>query len=291
MSSPASAAADGDGQSSEKPALILEALSARFGDAVGDARPRPLRVHVITEDDPLYVIRFFDVFLSEYPRDAIDVVGITIARPFRESSIATARRMMRFYGAFEFARVVGQFAAAKARRRSIASLARRHGVPVVPTPSVNEADFVRRLAEEDLDVILSVAAPEIFRPPLLSVPRIAAINLHSGRLPDYRGMMPTFWQMLNGEDVVTVTVHEMAPELDGGRILGTAECPVHERDSLHRMMELAKVEGARLVIRTLQAIASAAVSPEDIDVAHGTYRSFPAPEDVRRFRARGHRLL
>lgn len=32
---------------------------------------RRLRVHVITEDDPLYVVRFFEVFFADLPRDRI----------------------------------------------------------------------------------------------------------------------------------------------------------------------------------------------------------------------------
>jgi methionyl-tRNA formyltransferase len=247
-------------------------------------------VQFITEDDPLYVIRFFDVFLAEYPRDEFDVIGITIARPFRESQRATAARMLRFYGR-DFVRLLVRFAAAKLRRRSIARLAERSGVPVLPTESVNDPAYVARLETAAPDVIVSVAAPEIFRDALLRVPRLAAINVHSGRLPAYRGMMPTFWQMLHAEPAVTVTVHEMALEIDGGQVLATAECPVRERDSLDRLMDEAKVVGARLVIRSLRELAAGTVSPERIDVAEGAYRSFPQASDVARFRALGHSLL
>jgi methionyl-tRNA formyltransferase len=251
----------------------------------------PLRLQFITEDDPLYVIRFFDVFLDEYPRDEFEIVGITIARPFRESRRATATRMLRFYGRRDFLRLLGRFGAAKLRRRSIERLAVRSGIPVIPTGSVNDAAYVARIAAGAPDVIVSVAAPEIFRDALLRVPRIAAINIHSGRLPAYRGMMPTFWQMLHEEPTVTVTVHEMASEIDAGRVLGTAECPVRDRDTLDRLMGEAKVVGARLVIRSLRELAAGTTSPRAIDVADGAYRSFPKPSDVERFRALGHSLL
>ena len=35
----------------------------------------------VTEDDPLYVIRFFDVFLAEYPRDEIEVCALSHQLP------------------------------------------------------------------------------------------------------------------------------------------------------------------------------------------------------------------
>ena len=55
------------------------------------------------------------------------------------------------------------------------------------------------------------------------------LNIHSGRLPKYRGMMPTFWQLLAGEREATITVHEMVPRLDAGAVLGKVEFPLRER--------------------------------------------------------------
>ena len=73
---------------------------------------------------------------------------------------------------------------------------------------------------------MSVAAPEIFLPELLNIPRLGYINLHSGRLPSYRGMMPTFWQMLRGEQAITISVHRMAQKLDLGDVLATQSFPL-----------------------------------------------------------------
>jgi hypothetical protein len=64
---------------SVRPTHRREHLAGGMTSRVADDAARPLRVQFITEDDPLYVIRFFDVFLAEYPRDEFDVIGITIA--------------------------------------------------------------------------------------------------------------------------------------------------------------------------------------------------------------------
>jgi methionyl-tRNA formyltransferase len=259
----------------------------------GDARPRSsrLRVLFVTEDDPLYVIRFFDTFLAEYPREEFEVVGMTIVAPFRESLAATGRRVLLLYGPAASTRLVAKFAAAKLRRRSIAALVARQGIPLVPTSSVNDPGYVARLRELELDVIVSVAAPEIFRDDILSTPRLGCVNLHSGRLPKFRGMMPTFWQMLDGEQKATVTVHEMAREVDAGRILGTEDCPIHEHDSVDRVMSEAKVVGARLMVRVLRELASDAAAPQPLDMSDASYYSFPTRADARNLLRRGHRLL
>jgi len=245
----------------------------------------------ITQDDPFYVIQFFDVFFAEYPRDEFDVVGITIAPAFRESRIATTKRMLRFYGLFDFGRVFTRFVRARLRGRSIATLAEREQVPLLAADSVNDPTYVDRIRALAPDVIVSVAAPEIFKEELLAAGRIGCLNIHSGRLPTYRGMMPTFWQMLAGERQATITVHEMAPQLDAGAVLGKADCPLRERDSLDRVMTETKHEGARLMIEILRQVRAAETNAVPLDMREASYFSFPTRADVARFRARGHRLV
>jgi methionyl-tRNA formyltransferase len=253
--------------------------------------PDRLRVLLVTEDDPLYVIRFFEVFFREYPADAIEVCGITIDRPFHEPAWKTLRRMVGLYGILGVARVSARFLGAKLRRRSIARLASEKGIPLFPTSSVNAPEYLARVRQLSPDVIVSVAAPEIFRKEILRLPRLGCINIHSGRLPVYRGMMPTFWQMLHGESAITVTVHDMAEKLDAGSILGTVTVPIEPGDSLDRVITKTKQEGARLVIDILGKIGRGQASRVPVDMSGASYFSFPKREHVREFRKRGHRLL
>jgi methionyl-tRNA formyltransferase len=250
-----------------------------------------MRLLFVTEDDPLFVIHFFDVFLDEYPRDAFEIVGLTIARAFNEPRIATSLRILRFYGGADFMRLLARFAIAKGRRRSIERLARRESIPLLPTASVNDPAYVRGVRSLSPDVIVSVAAPEVFREELLASARLGCVNLHSGRLPRYRGMMPTFWQMLLGERSVTVTVHEMAPRLDAGAVLGVAEQPIRAADRLSRLMIEGKREGARLLIRVLRELDAGAVRRQELDIAEASYFGFPRREDARELRRRGHSLV
>ena len=197
--------------------------------------PDRLRVLFVTEDDPLYVIRFFEVFLREYPADTLDVCGITIDRPWHEPIWKTLRRLIGLYGVTGVARLGTRFLRARLSGRSIARLAAERSIPMLPAQSVNAPEYVAEVRRLAPDVIVSVAAPEIFRAAILGTPRLGCINIHSGRLPVYRGMMPTFWQMLHGEPDVTVTVHEMAEKLDAGAILGTVRVPIaqgNERGSV-----------------------------------------------------------
>jgi methionyl-tRNA formyltransferase len=252
---------------------------------------RKLRIHFVTEDDPLYVIQFFAAFFREYPRDRIKIIGLTVQDAFKESRLATAKRVWSVYGLLGFARLLGRLVVQRLRGASIATLARRESIPLVETKSVNDHEFVRRLRASQPDVVVSVAAPEIFGDDVLRSPRLGCINVHSGRLPQYRGMMPTFWQLRFGERHATVTVHEMTPTIDGGGVLGTAECPIRESDSLDRIIRETKREGARLLIRVLDELAAGKATPRPLDMSEASYHSFPKRHDARALRKRGHRML
>ncbi len=252
-----------------------------------------LRVFVITEDDPLYVAKFFEVFLAELPREHVDLIGMTISRAFHEPIWKTARRIHRFYGTTDFFRLFLRYAVAKLNRRGIGRLARACGIPLLETPSVNANEFVERLAAMQVDLVVSVAAPEIFKPPLLRVARLGCINIHSGRLPRYRGMMPTFWQLRHGEHEAVVTIHEMAEKLDAGGVIAMRAVELRERDVLDRVITATKRDGARAMIEVLERTAKAGELPPAVplDMTQAGYFRFPDPESVKAFRTLGHRLL
>ncbi len=264
--------------------------------AVADERlDRPvasrLKVLFVTEDDPLYVIRFFDVFLAEYPRAEFEICGITIDRAFHEPLWRTMLRLQRFYGVWGLSRLGIRFAHARLRGRTIKALAISAGVPIVAARSVNRRDYIERIRAIKPDAIVSVAAPEIFKAELLGVPRLGCINIHSGRLPAYRGMMPSFWQMQRGEPAVTITVHRMAEQLDAGDLLAMQTLEIKERDTLDRVVKRSKEISARLLIRVLRELMAGCARPSPIDMREAAYFSFPSRMDVQEFRRCGHRLL
>jgi len=125
----------------------------------------------------------------------------------------------------------------------------------------------------------------------LKIPRLGCVNVHSGRLPAYRGMLPTFWQMLRGERAATVTVHFMADKLDVGDVLATKAIDIQPFDSLDRVIRGAKREGARLLMRVLLDLQAGRARASPINMRQAGYFSFPNKKDVQQFRRRGYRLL
>jgi methionyl-tRNA formyltransferase len=256
-----------------------------------------VKVVAVTQSDPFFTGRFFKAFLSESRGSRVNLVEIVVLPNFNESRAALLRRLRRFYGAVGLVRLVGRFiwaglAERAGRRRSVEGVAARHGVPVRRLATVNDEAYLHTLRERGVDVLLSVAAPQIFGAAALQAAPMV-LNVHNGRLPAYRGMMPTFWALAAGDREVVVTVHEMAERLDAGRVIAEFPMPVDaSSESAFEVSRRAKDVAGREVVRLLHAYGTSDwPQAHAIDPSAGAYHGFPTRKDVGHLRAAGGRLL
>ena len=95
----------------------------------------------------------------------------------------------------------------------------------LPTP--NSADGMAALPACDPDLFLSVRYRRILKSAAIEIPLHGVSNLHSGLLPEYKGVMVTFWAMLNGEEEIGCTLHTIVDgTIDTGPIIGLSKTPV-----------------------------------------------------------------
>jgi len=250
-------------------------------------------VVVVTQDDPFYMPSFFETFFDEVPSN-VTIESVVLLRPFDESKFELAHRLYDFYGLGNFLKLASLYATRKLRDElgqavfSVERLAKQKGVSTEHRETVNDPAFAERI--ENVDVVLSVASPEIFDSVILRAPEWGCVNVHTADLPDYRGMMPTFWALYHGEDEIGVTVHTMTEEIDRGKIVRKATFPVDEDDTLSDVITRGKETGGVLAAQALSDIASEDVSMTTID-GDGAYYSFPTARERQELTNRGRELL
>lgn len=249
-----------------------------------------MKVLIITEEDVFYIFEFFKAFYPRAAEAGYTIDAVTILPPFNKRSWkALAAQMWGFYGPINFFRMGTLFVFRKVLGMSVAGLTSRWGIERLPTRSVNDPAFVEKVKARGVDVIVSIAAPQIFRKNLIrSVPR-GCINSHSALLPENRGMMPVFWGLYKGDTHIGVTIHVIDEELDKGDILAREKVPVGDR-SLHEMILLTKRVSARLVDQTLRRMVAGEIEGTPMS-GEGSYQSFPAPAEVKEFKRRGKRIM
>ena len=261
-----------------------------------------MKVLFITQDDPFYVREFFDELASQGGGN-VDIAGVDIAPPMNKKSVgALARQMLDFYGPVDFVRMGIRFvmsrvgtklpAALLGRRGfSVAQVARNAGWSVNHVANVNDDAYVESVKARGIDVVVSIAAPQIFKAPLIAAPRLGCINIHNAKLPQYKGMLPNFWQMYHGNRSVGVTVHRIDETIDGGEILLQDETDILPGESLDNLIRRTKRAGVGFVLRVLEQLRSGTTQPVSVEGEESSYFTFPTRKDVIEFRKRGYKLI
>jgi methionyl-tRNA formyltransferase len=248
-----------------------------------------MRLVFLTVDDPLYLPDFFDRVLAARGGDT---QAVYVVPPLYKDQ-TTLQAARRYYRTFGFTGVRGlgaRVASAKLRRRSIAAVCGRHGVHAAERKDVNSSEFIEELRELSPDVIVSVSCPQIFKKPLIELPAVGTLNVHGAILPNYRGVMPSFWMLANGERQAGVSIFFVNEEIDAGDLCGQRAFDIEPSDTLDSLLRRSKAVAAALLVETLEAIETGAVDRRPLDMAAGSYHSWPSKEDVKRFEAAGRRL-
>jgi methionyl-tRNA formyltransferase len=256
-----------------------------------------MRIYVLTQEDAFYIPGLLDHLLTARP----DVIGVGIVPgELRRGHVG---RYLRLMGPRDFTLQVVNLAGHRAcevlgrvvpfgKSFSVAQAARRHRVPCEAVPKVNDPRFVASLRERQVELIVSVACPQVCKAELLSVPGKGAINIHGALLPDYQGMLPSFWVLANGEAHGGVTVHYMDEKIDHGDIIAQRPVPIEPADTVHSLVKRAKIGiGKHLLVEAIGKIERGEVQRTRMDTSKARYFSFPDDDAVKRFRARRRRFI
>jgi methionyl-tRNA formyltransferase len=248
-----------------------------------------MRLVFLTADDPVYLPAFFDRVLAAYAAETDSVVSVP-ALYKGQTRTAAALRYYRTFGLRATLQLVREVGLAKAQRRSVRRSCQLHGVAHRVADDVNAPGFVDWIEALRPDLVISVSCPQIFRSRLLNAPAMGCLNLHGAILPKYRGVMPSFWMLANGERQAGVTIYFMNDEIDAGDVCRQRVFDIVPDESLDEFLRRSKRIAADLLVETLDAIAAGTLRREPMDLSAGSYYSWPDRDAVQRFRAAGRRL-
>ena len=170
---------------------------------------------------------------------------------------------------------------------------RRFDIPVQPLASLKDPVALQKLRDVRADLFVSIRFGLILGTEVLGIPSRGVLNLHSGLLPDYRGVLATFRALLNGDTEIGCTLHWIdSPGIDLGPIIETARVSVErERSLLWHILSLYP-PGTQLILKAIRQLErDEQVHGSAQDPSTGGYYSFPTEEDLIRFSTLGWRLF
>lgn len=248
-----------------------------------------VKIIFLTTDDPLYLPTFFERVLKKYGGQT-QTVYIVPPLYKGQTPLQAAWRYYRTFGREGLVGLAGGLLRVKIQRQSLAAVCNNHEVAYGLIRDVNEPEFLAHLRTMAPDVIVSVSCPQLFKKPLIELPSSGCLNVHGAILPHYRGIMPSFWMLANGEKLAGVSIYFMNEKIDAGDLCGQRIFDIFPNETLDGFLQRSKAIAAELLLEVLQKIENGTVTRQPLNLAEGSYYSWPNPDAAKRFRAAGRRL-
>lgn len=131
----------------------------------------------------------------------------------------------------------------------------RTGIAVHRVADFHAEDARGALQAASVDIGV-VYGTRILKEAFFGIPRLGSINIHTRKVPEYRGGGPIgFHEMLRGEREIGITIHQVAAALDSGDIWARGTMPIEERDVPETLALKARAAGRELFVEALHRIA------------------------------------
>ena len=94
---------------------------------------------------------------------------------------------------------------------------KRYSPSIIKDPNTKKIkNFIKN---NKVDFSLICGFPYIFKDETINEPKYCTLNLHAGKLPNYRGGSPLNWQIINGEKKIGLSVIKIDSKIDQGPIV------------------------------------------------------------------------
>ncbi len=143
----------------------------------------------------------------------------------------------------------------KLNESAVKKYAVENNLNILQPEKLKNPEFINelKLLKADLQVVVAFRMlPEM----VWNMPKLGTFNLHGSLLPQYRGAAPLNWAVINGETKTGVTTFLLDHKIDTGKIIFKREIAIGENDTVGDIHDGLMEIGAKLVVKTVDALAS-----------------------------------
>jgi methionyl-tRNA formyltransferase len=162
--------------------------------------------------------------------------------------------------------------------QSIVQRAWKQGLPVYEVSKPGAPAFLDWVSDLRVDAACVACFNRILPAALLALPRHGFLNLHPSRLPDYRGPEPLFWQLRDGINPVSVTIHWMVEAFDAGDIAAQKEVYLPDGVDWRSAERRCAETGGSLLVDVLDRLERGQIMRHP-QPAQGSYQPMPTVDD------------
>jgi methionyl-tRNA formyltransferase len=132
----------------------------------------------------------------------------------------------------------------------ISQFAIEHDLPLIRTSDINAESL------PPADLMIVIAFGQKISEAVANHPRLGSVNLHSSRLPKYRGAAPINWAIIDGEAVTGNSIIRLAQRMDAGGILAMSTLRIGELETAGELHDRLAADGVPLMLQTIRRLVS-----------------------------------
>ncbi len=168
---------------------------------------------------------------------------------------------------------------------SYKSQASNKGIKVISIANINSIESIKLIRKQKPDLVISVLFSQILKEPVIRIPKLGVINVHPAYLPDYKGISPIFWSIVNKEKYSGISVHYINKGIDTGEIIKRKKVEISKTDTEDSLYWRCVEVGSTILSEAIEEIANK--KTKTITNKGGRYFSFPTRKAVKEFRSLG----
>lgn len=130
----------------------------------------------------------------------------------------------------------------------------RYGIEFMRAKPINGKDVYEKLKGLAPDLCIICHFERLIKEPIISVSKYGFINVHPSLLPNYRGMAPQHWPIINGESKTGITCHYIDEGTDTGDIIIQRFIEITDDMYVSDLQKIWIKEYATLVIEAIDCI-------------------------------------
>ena len=260
-----------------------------------------MRIIILTQEENLYLPKSFATVCKAFPDEVVCIVS----SPAMSTHGGPIKGFMKHFKLFGVKgtwimgwRVIFAKLKAKLTRatpdgpfHSIKQVADAFKIPHHYVPKIKGQEFQDILTKYEPELLISISCPQIIGKKIRDRIPKGCINVHGAPLPRYRGLMPAFWVLRNGETETATSVHDLMAKLDDGEILLQKQVPITPNDTWDSLVQKTKAAGAQALVEAIQQVKDGTVQRSPNREEDGSYFTFPTAEDRKAFIAAGRRFF
>jgi methionyl-tRNA formyltransferase len=122
--------------------------------------------------------------------------------------------------------------------------------------SSNNEEIIKALIDCAPEIVITIAFGQLVNGKALGIPKYGWINIHFSNLPKWRGAAPVQHSILNGEQIVGISIFKLDQGMDTGPIYLAKDFPITDDETTVQVLDRLSVKGAYMVLDALESVKS-----------------------------------